>query len=280
MLHYYAYYSVGGYKDMYLGNSGMANVDKTYYMPLLSKMKVDANSVAEKERVAELEKLTTIEVLTAKDRKGLPVEADTLVTHGCYTMIYTHLTGSKYIITIRDIKNADADENGRSIPFLLSIMSDASEDLPLMNRMASFFSSDIKKVSDTLSSMIHYDMKANGICFELYKMNNFVKGIKSEPVVRFVDGKTKTVAGVSGGITLLMLPSGIAKSYALKELNMGNVVKTLVSEVSLTTVDGRSIRGLQNLNVAIQPKLLYILLIVGAVGIAGILLYCLLNSRS
>lgn len=264
---------------MYLGNNCMGNVDKTYYMPLLPRMKANANSVAEKERVAELEKLASIEILTSKDRKGLPVEADTLVTHGCYTMIYTHLTGNKYTITIRDIKNADADENGRSIPFLLSIMSDTPEDLPVMNRVASFFSNNIKKVSDILASMIHYDVKVNGICFELEKMNNYIKGIKSDPVVQFIDGKTSEVAGISGEIVLLVLPSGITKSYATKELNMGKRLNITALEVSQTIADGRTIRGLQNINSNIQSKLLYVVLAAGAIGV-GILLYCLLNSRS
>ena len=44
MLHFYTYYSVGGYKDMYLGNSGMTDVAQTYYLPLLPSMKQKADS--------------------------------------------------------------------------------------------------------------------------------------------------------------------------------------------------------------------------------------------
>lgn len=279
MLHYYAYYSVGGYKDMYLGNNGMENVEKTYYMPLLPKMKADARSANEKEHVAQLEKLAGIEILTTKDRKGLPVEADTLVTHGCYTLIYTHLTGSKHIITIRDIKNADSDENGRSIPFLLSILSDSLEDLPLMNRVAAFFCNNLKKVSRDLSTIIHYDVDVNGTCFELEKMNNYISEIKSEAEVKFVDGKTKTLAGASGRISLLMLPNGVRKQYALNELHLDKNVNLVVTVSSLTNTDGQIRTGLQLVNSGRLPAWVYLLIAIGVVGAAGVLAWFIVNSQ-
>ena len=34
MIHYYTYYSVGGYKDMYLGSEA-SEVERAYYLPLL-----------------------------------------------------------------------------------------------------------------------------------------------------------------------------------------------------------------------------------------------------
>ena len=36
MIKYFAYYSVGGYKDMYLGNSEL-NEEYTYYSPFYSQ---------------------------------------------------------------------------------------------------------------------------------------------------------------------------------------------------------------------------------------------------
>lgn len=271
MLHYYAYYSVGGYKDMYLGNSGMEDVERTYYMPLLPKMKADARTANEKNRVAQLEKLVGIEILTAKDRKGLPLEADTLVTHGCYALIYTHLTGSKYIITIRDIKNTDSDENGRSIPFLLSILSDSLEDLPLMNRVAAFFCNNFKKVGEELSTIIHYDVEANGTCFELTKMNSYISGIKSEATVKFISGKSKTLVGGSGEIALLMLPNGVKKQYALNELHMNKSINMVVTDTSLINTDGRTVAGLKQINSGKIPAWAYVLMAIGAVGAAGVL---------
>ena len=59
MLHFYTYYSVGGYKDMYLGNSGMTDVAQTYYLPLLPSMKQKADS-GDKEMLEKFEKFDAL----------------------------------------------------------------------------------------------------------------------------------------------------------------------------------------------------------------------------
>lgn len=251
---------------MYLGSSGMDSVKQTFYMPFLANMKEKAPSPQDIERVAELDKLPKIELLTSNGRKGLPQEADTLIVHGSYKMIYTHLTAEKYIIAIRDIGNNDRDDNGRNVPFMLLVMSDSLSDIPQMNKLAAHISNNLKSVCDELAGIIHYDLDVNGICFELEKMNRFVAGVNGGTNVRLADGKNETVAAREGEIALLIVPSGITSDYTLKELNMGK-------KTAFVLAPDADKNGWRKVNGA-NSKLPFV---IAGVVIIGVILYFLLR---
>jgi hypothetical protein len=73
MLRYYSYYNVGGYKDMFLGDSNM-KTDKTYFLPLLPiwKKKASAGDSDLAAKVKSLEALTSIKIVTRDESYGLP----------------------------------------------------------------------------------------------------------------------------------------------------------------------------------------------------------------
>ena len=83
MLKYYSYYNVGGYKDMFLGDSSMKSTE-THYLPLLSiwKKKAASGDPEAEAKVKLNENLSKIQILSSKDNFGLPEEATLMFSHG------------------------------------------------------------------------------------------------------------------------------------------------------------------------------------------------------
>lgn len=226
---------------MYLGNSEKSDCAKTYYLPLLQNMIAKAKVAKDEDlvkKVAEQETLPKIKLLTKSDSHGLPKEANTLVTHGGYKLIYTHLEGDKYIIVLRDIEGTDKDESGRSIPFLLSIMCDDKEDLRSMNSIATYLVNYMSTAEKRISSMLYYDPIVNGLCFELEKMNQFIEeASRYNEEIELVNNKTIFAKCANDEIGLLVLPQGIDKGYALKELAMNKKTMAVLTVSSILPKD-------------------------------------------
>ena len=85
MLKYYSYYNVGGYKDMFLGDSTQST-EYSYYIPLLPiwKKRAESGDSSLTEKIESLEKLPKINILTKETSYGLPSAAKTLISHGGY----------------------------------------------------------------------------------------------------------------------------------------------------------------------------------------------------
>lgn len=236
MIHYYTYYSVGGYKDMYLGSEA-SEAERAYYLPLLdveeqqAKEENDAKLIA---KVARQKKLERISILTQTENFGLPKTANTLVTHGSYSLIFTHLEGTKYIIVVRGLNAKD------SVPFLLSIMSDSADDLLRMNRIATYIAANTEIAKKELAACLHYDPTENGLCVELIQLNKWIECVAADQANDYfqtVEGKTIRLTARKNQISLLLVPQGVTPGYAIRELSMIQEVDCAFCELNVLPKD-------------------------------------------
>lgn len=220
MLHFYTYYSVGGYKDMYLGNSTMTDVAQTYYLPLLPSMKQKAESGDKEmqEKVEKLDTLAKIELLTKECRYGLPSSADKLITHSGYKVIYMHLESDKHIIVLRDIQGKGKDENGRVIPFLLAIMCDDASDVPTMDKLATYLTCNTQTAENKFVEFLHYDVNANGLCFEFKEMCEWTKSLPAPAKIQTSLTSKTSVCGQKDKVAIVVATTD--KQYLINELSL------------------------------------------------------------
>lgn len=230
MLKYYSYYNVGGYKDMFLGDSSMKKIE-TYYLPLLAiwKKKALSGDMEAESKVKAVERLTKIQLLSSKDSLGLPKEAELMFSHGGYKVILTVCSSGESIFVIRDIESETKDETGRTIPFLFAIVGTTDNDGKVLEKVAAYASSHLDSFSKELSSFFCYDADINGIVFKLAAMESSVRKISDDWDNRFftIDG-AKTVEIKRETVSLLVLPEGISKEMALLEQGLkGKLVRTI-----------------------------------------------------
>ena len=235
MLSYYSYYSVGGYKDLYLG-SNAGKEKATYYLPLLPVLEERAKNDAEAARqAAELKQLPAISQLSVENAYGLPNVAKVLFSHAGYKLIYKHLEGDKYALALRDIPNRTKDETGRSIPFLFVIMGDSAADVKKLDILAAYMASNIRSVEAQIAQCLYMDFECNGLRFDLAGFNAWISGIISK-------NPSATLVGINdvikvhashNRVALLLLPDGITLQKAVTEqrINTENIVSMKVSDV-------------------------------------------------
>lgn len=160
MIKLYAFYSIGGYKDLYLGEI-KADCSPTYFLPLLSIMK-KRNKEEELEKVAELEALPRIERITTSNRCGFPQDCSTFFSHGGYILLYKTLNDGRSCLALRDITSSTRDEEGRGTPFNLLFTADSETDIKMLDNAAVFCLQNITLINDIFSPTIVYDGKVNG----------------------------------------------------------------------------------------------------------------------
>ena len=169
MIRYYAYYSCGGYKDLYLGNSTL-EAENTYFLPLLAIwQKGPKPEYAEK--LKQVDGLHKIEVVTRDKCHDFPDEAKILFSHGGYRVIYLTLSNGDTCLCVRDITNGTTDEEDREIPFNILITASGDEDIKILDGFCLGMHTNINKLYDLFSTLLTYDPYANGIRFNLKKIN-------------------------------------------------------------------------------------------------------------
>lgn len=222
MLRYYSYYSIGGYKDLYLGSDDDKS-EETFYLPLLTVLEEEAKTDENARRqFDELNKLPKIYQLSDKNNYGLPSGAASLFSHAGYKVLYKHVQGKTHALAIRDITCAAKDEMGRSIPFLMVITGDTPNDVRKLDIITTYITSYLKSFEETISSFLGYDRDKNGLRFKLTEFNNWIDRIVQESN----SNKVVSTSGVirvnasSGKVALLILPSGINKQAAIDEQNL------------------------------------------------------------
>ena len=222
MLRYYTYYSIGGYKDLYLGSYNN-KVDSSYYLPLLpvieENAKTDENAKREYETLCSLPQICQ---LSDKNHYDLPSSASPLFSHAGYKILYQHIEGNIHALSIRDISCGTKDEMGRVIPFLFVFTADTAEDVQKLDILATYLASYIKESEKQIASFIGYDKEKNGLRFKLREFNNWIDIITSEnKSTKIVTTKGPlSVKGAKGKVALLSLPSGIDISCAIEEQNI------------------------------------------------------------
>lgn len=205
---------------MYLGNSGMTDVAQTYYLPLLPSMKqkADSGDKVMQEKVAKLEELAKIGLLTKDCRYGLPEAADSLIIHSGYKVIYMHLEANKHIVVLRDIQGNGEDENGRAIPFLLAIVCDAASDVSLMDRLATYLACKTQAAENKFVSFLHYDANANGLCFELNAMCEWLMTLPESSKIQTSLTKKVSICGHKGKVAVVVATTN--RKYLVNELSL------------------------------------------------------------
>ena len=189
MLRYYSYYSVGGYKDMYLGNSEMKE-EEVFFLPLLPVWKKRAEKNNDKEladKVETLEQLPSIKILRENNSYDFPEDANVVISHGAFKILLKSCNDGKSVLCFRDIENDEKDESGRSIPYLIAITGETDEDKAALHKLCAYMA--LNKWVD--STLLVVDVDA----------------------IETVDNKYK----LAEKDALLVLPNGITREKALSE---------------------------------------------------------------
>lgn len=285
MLKYYSYYNVGGYKDMFLGDSSM-NVQETYYLPLLAiwKKKAASGDSDAESKVKSAESLEKIQLLSSKESFGLPKEAETMFSHGGYKVLYTVGTNGESIFAIRDIDSDSKDESGRTIPFLLIIVGTTDKDAKILERVATYASSHLESFSKELSKLFYYNADINGVVFKLSSINSIVKNISEDGNNNLltIEG-VQTIESKRGLVSLLVLPEGISKEMAISEQNLKGKSVHTVSISQILPLDNQkklaaTLRGIKDVKTSIYADRRVQYLVGGAIVLGFIFGYFLGKS--
>lgn len=243
MLRYYSYYSVGGYKDLFLGDS-ITNDKRRYYLPLLPMLETqgetDEKKKAELERLA---KLPRIEVLGRCNTFGLSEKALTLISHAAYNLILLHLEGDTFALCLREITG----ENNDVPPFLLLITGEGNDDICILERLVAWMSADMVATKTFLSSIIHYDVETNGYCVEIKKLNEWINNITADnQAVVTVCGHKIEIKARAGAVALLILPKNITVNYTISEQRLEGMALDLILQDGKIVTRQKKVEGLMH----------------------------------
>ena len=248
MIHFYTYYSVGGYKDMYLGNDGQKE-EKRYYLPLLPVERTKAKENNDTVLMAKVERqaaLPSIELLTNDNRFGLPQLANKITTHGGFIVVFTHLEGEKFFIVLRGIQGSDKDESGRPIPFLMSFMSDSTGDLQKMRRIAGYLAQCTQTAKKELAAFLHYDPVENGLCFEQARMLQWLGQVvanSQNETLSLANGAEIQIPSAKEEIALLVTTQSVTSKYVLDEISLPKTSRNAMSEKMVLPKDNPTLAG-------------------------------------
>ena len=220
MLSYYSYYSVGGYKDMFLGNAGMQEKD-VFFLPLLAVWKKRAESNQDdalREKMQRLSALPSIKLLSQSESYGLPAEADRVFSHGGYKVMYVAYRSGETLLAIRDIEGEEKDEAGRAIPFLIVLTGTTPDDRRTLGRLAAYMASNLTTTERKLSSLFEYDSEKNGLCFHLEMLNDWVRkaAASSSAVIQTLHGECEIDPGQDNA-AWIVVPDGLNLKLAVEE---------------------------------------------------------------
>ncbi len=216
MIHYYAYYNHGGYKDLYLGCQE-EEVEFKYFLPLLSvheQSLIDNPDEELRQNVDRQKQLPKLIVLSDETEEyNYPGEARILMSHSGYKILYKRLSNSCSILSIRDISGT-LDSYGRQTPFNLMLVGKDKEDRKSLDIIAEYTRCNIDSIENELKSFFENDFVENGLKFKLRLLNEYIKGI-------IESGKTLSVdEALNKPVRLLVIPNGMTMQNALREQNL------------------------------------------------------------
>lgn len=212
MISVFGYYSCGGYKDMYLGNS-KSYAMPTYYLPLLGVMKAK-NKPAEADIIKELEALPQIAIMRNDNSCGFPEECSILFSHGAYLVIYKTLQDGRVCLSVKDVPGKEKDELERDIPFNLLFIAEGEECIRKIDNLALSLKDDYVKWINYFSGLFSYDYKVNGIKFDLPGVINKINTISDYDL---------ELSHNCGRLTYLMVSSIKAIDIAFKEQKLNTL---------------------------------------------------------
>ena len=222
---------------MYLGNSEMKE-NETYFFPLLPVWKKRANDNNDEdlfEKIKELESFPSIKILRNDDLYDFPMEANNVISHGAYKIIYYGLQSSEYILALRDIDSEEKDDVGRSIPFLIALVGEA-EDKVVLDKLCSYMVNNMDAVNGFMSHLFKYDWKKNGIYFRLHDFTQWINEVIETASDKIKTLKQEYVIDMSDNKAFVLIPDGLNLELAKKEqaLHDKEVCGILVKEIKLS----------------------------------------------
>ncbi len=285
MLRYYSYYSVGGYKDFFLGTSESSDV-ATYYLPLLGiqrKRAVETNDEDALKEVERQDELPKIYCISLEKTYGFPRDATRLISHGGYKLVLTHTEKNTCTLVLRDICGIAKDESGRAIPFLMMIVADSSDDIIVLGKIAAYWSNHIATVSAKIASLLVYDSKENGLRFDLGDFNKWIKTCATHQNYVSTIAKDVDVALSSGVVNdFILLPDGITKQFICDELGVSESGMRVIPYSKVYPLDDEEktilMKELANEEQEKQRKKQLLYYFVGGV-IVGLLVALLFSTR-
>lgn len=212
MVRVYAFYSVGGYKDMYIGTLSQES-SSTYYLPLLSIMK-KRNNPAEQEHIVALEKLPRVELINQENDWGFPEECNKLFSHGGYTIIYRTLRDGKSCLALRNLMGSMKDEEGRSTPFNLLFIAENTEDNYTLDKAAIYCKDHLQVINGILSPAIVYDATVNGLRVDLQNIYNWIDSLPDTTPLRHNTNR----------INYIIVSKEQMIDIVIKEQNLSNIL--------------------------------------------------------
>ena len=181
MVKYYAYYSFGGYRELYLGNSD-DSFDQSWYFSMLSvwesRLKDKEDDVL-RARVDEARALPKIVDVGKGGENAIPDEASTLIVFGGYDVIY-RTVGQYQVLAVKDIDSKD--DTGRPAPFMMLFVAQDATGIAVLDKLSDYLISNLKAFKDYLSGLFVYDLEKNGLRFGVQSMNGILKKVCEEVV--------------------------------------------------------------------------------------------------
>lgn len=178
MVNYYAYYSFGGYKEFYLGNTKDSFSHSWYFsmLPIWETRYSASGDEALKTKIEDAKSLPQIEDVGKGGDKAIPQEATTLITHGGYDVIYK-TAGEYQVVAVKDI--VSQDDTGRPAPFMMLFVARDEEGFALLDKLAEHLLVDLKAFKEKLSTLFVYDLDKNGLRFNVLQMNAILSEVNT-----------------------------------------------------------------------------------------------------
>lgn len=248
MLHYYSCYSIGGYKNLDLGNDSDTGKEVNYFLPLLpvwqKENRPNMDELIEKNNIKELD-----------GSSNLPNEIVKMICFQGYKLLYRHLKSGQSVVSLRDIRPTSTTDSETN-PFLFIVMSDSMDDVRAMDRIADYFAHNIEEVSQKICECLYYDSKECGLCFRNKKLNDWIKTFPAP-----------NEAYPSNSVPLLVLERG-SENYHFAEQTQGFILEPNSICFSVLETSGK----LYRIPISESQKKKKSIILIWAVGILCLIL--------
>ena len=178
MVKFYAYYSFGGYREFYLGNS-QDNYTYSWYfsmLPIWEARLREAENEKLKAQVEEAHKLPKMEDVGKGGANAIPAGASALVSHGGYDVIY-RAANNFQVLAVKDIDSKD--DTGRPAPFMMLFAAQDAEGIALLDKLAEYLLTNLMAFKEKLAGLFVYDLEKNGLRFDIGQMRTILAEVNA-----------------------------------------------------------------------------------------------------
>lgn len=174
MKEYYAYYSYGGYKDMWLGDDKRGE-ERSYYSPFkdsdIDQLGLSGTQLENlRQQLDALRGKTLIKADYDGGGSGMAA-VHNLVANGGYKIALVKLGDGRFAVIVRDINGQMKDDMGRSIPYVLYVVMDSAKDAVAF---ANYLMDSLERIDDIFGGLFVYDSGLNCLSFRLAEMDRIM----------------------------------------------------------------------------------------------------------